>query len=174
MLAKAGRETHKPRLYRIAFPGPGDISVMPRPHAPTLARTLRRLRRQGVTTIVSALMDYEERRYHLTEEWRACKELELDFFALPIDEFGVPDNDEDAHELLATLRDRLAAGEHIAFHCRLALGRSPMLASALMIDTGIPVEDAVWAVSTARGRPVPTRASQRAWLHRLAAARTTS
>lgn len=152
------------QFYRVPFPGPGDLSVLARPRKARLARTARRLRRHGVTTVVSTLTAAEIERYDLADEWRAWRDAGIDFFWWPIDEFGVPD-DAVADDVLARLHDRLTAGEHIAVECRMALGRSPLVASALMVEAGISAADAVWALTTAAGRPVP-RASQRAWLRR--------
>jgi protein-tyrosine phosphatase len=140
---------------------------MGRPHARTLDRTLRRLRREGVTAVVSTLTETEARGYHLLDEWRACKEAGVEFFWLPVVEFDVPD-DDDARELVPRVAERIERGGHVVVHCRLGLGRSPMIASALLIELGFGVTDAMWAVSTGRGRPVPTRPAQRAWLRRWA------
>ena len=141
---------------------------MARPHARRFARTLRYLLRNDVTTVVSTMTESEAARYHLTEEWRECRAAGLEFFWWPIPEHGVP-NDTDAVEFLPTLRDRLLAGQHVVIHCRLALGRSPMVAAALLTELGVAPEVAWHAVSAARGRRVPTRASQRAWVKRWAA-----
>ena len=164
------RVARRAQLYRIAFPGPGELSVWSRPDASSLTRAVRRLRRQGVTTVVSTLTSAEIERYDLDGEAATCREAGIDFFWWPIVEFGVPDDEAVADDVVARLHDRLTAGEHVAVHCRLALGRSPMVASALLVESGVSATDAVWAVSHARGRPVPTHALQRGWLRRRATA----
>ena len=144
---------------------------MTRPPSRSLVRTLRRLRRDGTDLIVSTLTEREAGHYRLYDEWRACKEAELDFVSWPIPEHGLP-HDSDAEELLPQLARRLAAGEHVVVHCAMALGRSPMVATALLVESGIELDDAERAVDAARGRVVPTYASQRAWVRRWASARS--
>jgi protein-tyrosine phosphatase len=120
-----------------------------------------------VGTVVSTLTQSELHRYGLEDMWRSCKEAGLGYLWWPIYEHGVPD-DEDAAQYIPQLRERLAAGEHIVIHCRLALGRSPMVAMALLTDIGVPLATARKAVSEARGHPVPDRQSQGGWVKRWA------
>jgi protein-tyrosine phosphatase len=140
---------------------------MGRPHARTLTPAMRWLRRKGITTVVSTLTEREVAHFHMGEELRACRDAGLDFFWWPIPEYGVP-NDADAAKLLPKLADRLLAGEHVVIHCRMAFGRSPMVAAALLADLGVSPAWAYHALSVARGRHVPARASQRAWVLRRA------
>jgi protein-tyrosine phosphatase len=120
-----------------------------------------------VGTVVSTLTQSELHRYGLQDMSRSCKEEGLGYLWWPIFEHGIP-ADEDAAEYLPQMRQRLADGEHLVIHCRLALGRSPMVAIALLTDIGVPLATAREAVSEARGHPVPDRPAQGRWLRRWA------
>ncbi len=142
---------------------------MSRPHERTLRRTLRSLRRRGVTAVVSALTQREVVHYLLGDAWPACTEAGIDYFWWPVPEYGLPSG-ADAAAFMPDLRDRLLAGEHVVVHCRLGLGRSPMIAAALLVELGFAANEAIDAVSVARGHRVPTQGSQRAWVASRAAA----
>jgi protein-tyrosine phosphatase len=158
----------RPELYRVEFDGPGQLAIMGRPDRGSLGRTLRMLKRDGVTTLVSTLDEFEAQRLRLLDEWRACKELEIDHVWWPIREYGTPD-EALAADFVAGLRRRLEAGGYVVIHCRVGLGRSPMVATALLTALGIDLDTARAAVCEARGRQVPTHATQRAWVRQWAA-----
>ena len=62
----------------------------------------------------------------------------------------------------------LSEGKRVAIHCRAGVGRSALLAAALLVAGGVEVEAAFRRVADARGCPVPDTPEQRAWVARLA------
>jgi protein-tyrosine phosphatase len=85
---------------------------------------------------------------------------------LPIPDRGVPPDQEAARHLLAALRDHLAAGRAVAVHCRIGIGRSSLIAAALLVVHGVPAAEAWMRVEAARGCPVPDTAAQMEWVQR--------
>ncbi|MFJ5047549.1 hypothetical protein [Streptomyces sp. NPDC088719] len=86
---------------------------------------------------------------------------------------AVPITDRTVPELstvlptLDMLTELLCEGAHIVTHCRAGIGRSSLLAAALLILGGIG-PDASWnLIERARGLAVPDTAEQREWTMQL-------
>jgi protein-tyrosine phosphatase len=74
-----------------------------------------------------------------------------------------------AEEIVAALN----AGQHVAVHCRIGIGRSAMLAAAALVALGDASQQAFARIEAARGLPVPDTPEQRRWVEQYAARRTT-
>jgi protein-tyrosine phosphatase len=100
----------------------------------------------------------------------------LRFLSLPIEDRGVPNSLSEAAGVVATVNDMLARGMNVAIHCRQGIGRSGMIAAAVLTASGLSPELALNRVSEARGLTVPETEQQRAWLlefeHQVAPSRT--
>ncbi|MFF3286480.1 tyrosine protein phosphatase [Streptomyces sp. NPDC003023] len=96
------------------------------------------------------------------DEPRTAVEAGLQFVAIPIPDRTVPD----ITTILPTLRSlaaQLHAGAHVVTHCRAGIGRSSLLAAALLILNGVD-PDAAWnRIERARGLAVPDTVEQREW-----------
>lgn len=89
----------------------------------------------------------------------------LQWHHLPIPDGGVPGSDTWAQwqQLAPKLHDQLAAGESIVLHCMGGLGRTGSMAACLLMDTGVPVDEAIARVRQARPRAIETTAQEK-WL----------
>ncbi|QQQ76462.1 methyltransferase domain-containing protein [Saccharothrix sp. 6-C] len=143
---------------------PGSLSTMGHPHS---LRHIADLAASGVEVIVCALTETELAELDLAGEPVAARAAGLTFHWLPIPDFGVPATAPDLDPVLRDLR----AGRHVVVHCWAGIGRSSLLAGALLVLDGASPEAAWQAISAARGRPVPETAEQRAWLTTFAQAR---
>jgi hypothetical protein len=85
----------------------------------------------------------------------------------PIPDFGTPGADAGWASLSQDLHRRLAAGEHVLLHCMGGKGRSGMVAMRLLVERGVPAEEALAMVRRARPGAVETEA-QAAWASREA------
>lgn len=123
---------------------------------------------RGVTCIVSCLTSQEETELGLNGESDEARSLGLEFLQVPITDQGTPRPGvvEDAVSRIGGLA---ASRGRIAIHCRQGLGRSPLVAAAVLVRTGITASGAWEAIARARGRPVPETEQQRQWLARFAA-----
>jgi protein-tyrosine phosphatase len=158
----------KPTLFQIPRPGPGQLATMARPRGGEwLTDELRALRHAGVDVLVCALTDPELLELDLTDEQAASHAAALEFIAIPIHDRGVPTLAA-AQPILDLLGEHLAAGHHVVIHCRNGIGRSSLLAAALLLREGLTPVQAWERISTARGLPVPDTDQQRAWLDQLA------
>jgi protein-tyrosine phosphatase len=137
---------------------------MPRPRGEDwLDDEMRALRRAGVDILVCLLMLSERDELGLSDEPAAAVRAGLQFHSFPIVNFGTPDHSE-VQPLLDTLASGMRRGQHVAVPCRAGVGRSSLIAAALLVHLGSPV-DQVWnIISKARGLPVPETEEQRRWL----------
>jgi protein-tyrosine phosphatase len=156
-------------IYTVARELPGTLSTMAAPQG-DLDAVLLALREQGVDTLVSLLPPEQATLLHLDDEPDAARRAGLEFRSLPVPDFGVPDRAEFAGPL-RELSDELTAGRHVAVHCWGGVGRSSLVAAALLVLRGSTAQAAWHRVAYARGVPVPETDEQRDWVARLAAGR---
>jgi len=156
-----------PTVYGIPMPPPGRLCTMPRPRGDErLDDELRALRDLGVDVLVCLQTPAERAELGLTDEPDAAVRAGLEFHAFPIADFGVPEHAA-AGPLLDTLAAHLAAGRYVAVHCRGGIGRSSLVAAALLVRLGTPAAQAWDIISAARGCAVPETEAQRTWLDGL-------
>lgn len=142
-----------------AVPGAGDW----------LEDEARGLKSAGIDVVVSLLESAEARQFDLASEEISFKAAGLGFVSFPIRDRAAPASPAAAAELIATLTRELDAGRSVAIHCRQSVGRSGMIAAALLANAGIEPERAIELVSEARGQTIPETAVQRSWILRLRA-----
>jgi protein-tyrosine phosphatase len=124
---------------------------------------LARLRGLGVDVLVSCLTAREEAELDLIGEEAAASAAGMTFIRATIDDRSVPSPgsiDPAVEAVGASIR----AGRRVAIHCRMGLGRSPMVAAAALIEGGLTADAAMAVVGAARGTTVPETDEQRAWL----------
>ena|SRR5689334_7667165 len=121
------------------------------------------LERTQATAVVCLNEAYELRdRYPSYLEWlvanrgtRALWSPWPDMHAPPVDEFA---------SFLDTLKERLTKGEGLIVHCGAGIGRAGTTATALLMDFGLPLRDALSAVRAARPAAGPQTGEQDALL----------
>lgn len=159
------------RLFTIERGGSGRLSTMARPPGgEELADHLRELAAAGVTTCVSMLTDAEMGELGLAGEAAAAAAAGIAFRRLPTPDFGTP-SQQAALELAAELAAALRDDAWVVVHCRGGIGRSTVLAAAVLICEGMTPGQAMERISAARGMTVPETASQRDFVTSLGAAR---
>ncbi|MFJ1548095.1 protein-tyrosine phosphatase family protein [Streptomyces sp. NPDC088246] len=157
----------RPTLFTVDLPGPGRLSTMAKPRGNDwLEDEMTALSVCGVDTLVCALTGLELDELGLADEPRAAVAAGLRFVAIPIPDRTVPD----LATILPTLRrlaKQLDDGAHIVTHCRAGIGRSSLLAAALLILNGVDPNTAWAQLERARGLAVPDTAEQRDWTMEL-------
>ena len=91
----------------------------------------------------------------------------LEFVSFPIPDRGTPASVTESRKVLGQLGRLLNDGKQIGIHCHQGIGRSALLAAALLILAGIGAEEAWRRVEAARGCPVPDTAEQKTWVERI-------
>ena len=161
-----------PTIYWIAGPWPGRLAIVPRPRGGDwLAGELAALRELGVDALVSLLTVEELIELELMAEADLARAAGLGFRNFPIPDFRVPRLDATTVDFVDALSTAVRAGQAIAVHCRMGIGRSSMIAASVLTTFGLSSSEAFARISTARGRPVPDTDEQLQWVERLVAAR---
>jgi protein-tyrosine phosphatase len=122
------------------------------------------IKRSGVETLVSLLEPDEAIWLGLGEEKQFAEEAGLSFLSYPIRDVHVPADVKTFRAFCAGLADRLRAAEHIGLHCRGSIGRAPTTAACTLIHLGWKAKDALAAIQTARGYPIPDTEEQLRWI----------
>ena len=71
-------------------------------------------------------------------------------------------------QLIDEIVHALRAGEHVAIHCRMGIGRSAMIAAAALVALGETPESAFARIEVARGLRVADVPEQRQWVEHYA------
>jgi protein-tyrosine phosphatase len=83
--------------------------------------------------------DGELVRLDLVHEQTAAGNAGPRFDRYPIEDLGVPDHHE-VRPLIDDLADRLRQGRYVSIHCRAGIGRSSLVAAAVLIRLGVAPE----------------------------------
>src|SRR5882724_8952743 len=154
-----------PKLYWINGPWPGRLAISARPRGGDwLEDEISGWRSAGVDAVVSLLTSHENNDLQLSEESRLAETHGLRFVSLPIEDRGVPPSWEEASRAIAKATEMLQQGKNVAVHCRQGIGRSGILAAALLIKSGSTPGDALTQISGVRGLSVPETPEQMAWI----------
>ena len=153
-------------LYWIDTGTRRRLAIMARPRSGDwLEDEVAHWQRSGVGIVVSLLEREEVRDLGLEDEPAMCARHGIEFLSFPIPDRGTPD---DEHALREFARDLASRDKAIAIHCRAGIGRSSLVAAAVMIAAGAHAGDALAAIQAARGLPIPDTDAQRDWIMRLA------
>jgi protein-tyrosine phosphatase len=154
----------KPTIYWIDYSGTGRLAILARPRGGDwLEGEIQGWREAGIGVVVSLLTEPENPQLGLTTESEICRNNGLQFISFPIEDFGVPDSLETTLERVKELNSLLATEQNIGFHCRGCLGRAPLIASCVLMYSGLSAETAFDLVSSARGYPIPETPEQAEW-----------
>lgn len=145
-------QTYAERVFPVALGAPGRLALMPRPRGDDrLDDELRALRADSVDIIVSLLERTELSELGLGREADACASTGLEFRSFPIADRDVPPMDATTRAFIDGVRDALAAGAFVVVNCRVGIGRSSLIAAAVMQRLGVQVHG---VMSVRRAVPV--------------------
>lgn len=151
-------------LYEIPNPTDGRLCTMARPRGDDwLHDEMADLRDSGVDVLVSLQTPAERYEVGLVGEPEAATHAGLTFRELPIPDLGVP-GQRAALPLVHAIADDLDAGRTVAIHCLAGIGRSSLVAGAVLVALGETPQEAWQVIGQARGCRVPETDEQTAWL----------
>jgi protein-tyrosine phosphatase len=150
-------------LYWIrGFPD-GHLAIMPVPQVEDLERATRHWKEEGVDIVVS-LLEATEAAGIVRLEKELCEEVGLEFIWFPMKDGSVPSSKKAFGSLAVSLAEAIAVGKSVAIHCRAGIGRSSLVATAVMSYFHVDVEVALNMVAEARKAEVPQTEEQRQWI----------
>lgn len=156
------------KIYWIEEYSKGCIGFMARPRGGDwLDDEIASLKELSVDVLVSLLEESEIKELELEKEAEYSKQAGIDFYHFPIADRSTPASTIAAKNLIERLRNLLNQNKRIVIHCRQGIGRSSMIAAAILICEGLSPEDAFAFIERARGCSVPDTEEQRQWVERL-------
>jgi len=156
-----------PTIYEISDIGAGKLSVMAKPvSGEWIEEEFAGLRQLGVNHVVSLLEADEQAEVGLGDEELLCRQNNIRFTSFPITDRDVPQKAA-ALTLAAAVHQDIVGGEHVVIHCRAGIGRTGVIASAVLVNAGFSSKDALHMVSFARGVLVPDTEEQDLWVRSL-------
>ncbi|MBI3679765.1 MAG: dual specificity protein phosphatase family protein, partial [Acidobacteria bacterium] len=102
-------------------------------------------------------------------ERQAAEGQAISFVSFPIPDRGVPASVDGAISVIGRIAAQLDAGKNVAIHCRQGIGRSGLITTGVLVNSGTNAEEARQIVSSARGISVPETLEQRRWIQQLPA-----
>jgi protein-tyrosine phosphatase len=152
-------------LYWIAAGASPKLAIMARPRAGDwLEDEIAHWKLSGVEIVVSLLERDEIDDLGLEAEAALCEQRGIQYLSFPIPDRGVPVDMADAMRFAA---DVASQGKSTAIHCRAGIGRSSVMAAAMLISGGVEPAAAMSAIQEARRVPVPDTDEQRDWVLKL-------
>jgi protein-tyrosine phosphatase len=146
-------------------PWQGRLGISSRPRGGDwLEDEILSWRDQGVDEVVSLLEPEEVEQLNLKDESRLVRRERLKFRSFPIPDRNIPQSRDSARSLISNLSDALQKGKRVLIHCRQGVGRSGMIAAAVLMDGGVEMHGAIGLVREARGVEVPETPEQFEWL----------
>lgn len=137
---------------------------MPCPKATHLEHNLMQLRDLGVSSIVSLLEVTEAERLGVGDEALLCARLGLHFRQFPIRDHKTPTDTLAFRQLIDDIEKELREGHHVAVHCLAGIGRTGLVAGALLVQDGLAAPVASELLSDIRGCIVPQTHEQSNYL----------
>ncbi len=145
----------------------GKLSLMARPlGGDYLEEFIQDLQPLQVTTLVSLLEPSEQYELGLTQQAHYCEKYGIHYINFPIPDRGLPSTPK-AVDLAKQLLQKLTQGEHVVVHCRAGIGRTGIIAGAVLVASGIAPSTALQMISKTRTVRVPDTEEQETWLLKL-------
>lgn len=144
----------------------GRLGVMARPRGHDgLPAEVRAWAVLNAHTVVSLLETAEADALGLEDEQVLCALCGIEFVRFPVPDHRVPEAPDRFFALAEELATRVAGGKTVLIHCRAGIGRSALLAAAIIVRNGCSADEAFDALSRARGVVVPETLEQENWFH---------
>ena len=160
-------------IFWIDGPWLGKLAIVTRPRGDDwLLDEMQRLRKAGFDIILSLLEHSENRELGLTGERASAEGRGMQFFSFPIADRSIPASRWEAMEIVEQVGNALRDGKNVAIHCRQGIGRSSMMAAALLVTQGDPFRKVTTSaaferIQRARGVSVPDTDAQSKWVAQL-------
>jgi len=143
-------------LRPLALPegAPGALWLTGMPDSePRLERFLADTASVGVEHVVILTEDHEIRDLAPAyDRVLSSPELPFSLTRLPIRDYGVPQGADRFRQTAGAIADTLRRGGCVAMHCRAGIGRTGLMAQAVLIELGVPPGQATDQVARAGSR----------------------
>lgn len=145
--------------YLITRIGDGTLHAMAAPRPLQLHNHIRYLKMQGVTKILCLMEPAEMERLGLDEEEKWCLSEGIKYENFPITDHSITSL-SDVKPLAKRLLQEVRSGEHLVVHCFAGIGRTGMICCCILMENGLPAEEAIALTSEKRQLKVPETREQ--------------
>lgn len=143
----------------------GKLGIVPRPPGGDwLEAEISKWRDTGIDLVVSFLTSSEIKELDLEAEKKVAELQGIQYLSFAIPDREVPESKTAALTIVQDLKQSLIKGKNVALHCRQGIGRSAMMAAALLVSVGEEPAKAFERIGTARGGKVPDTTEQQQWV----------
>jgi len=122
------------------------------------------LKKNKVDVLVSLLERNEIYDLKLELEEEFCFKKNICFINFPIPDRDIPRLNDNIDRLIGNLTKKINEGDSIVVHCRMGIGRSSIIATAVLLKYNMNVTEIIENISSIRGLKVPDTDEQIAWL----------
>ena len=145
------------------------LAIMPRPRGEDwLEGEIQHLSQLGLHTLVSLLEKEEIKELKLDQEEKLCINFGMNYMNYPIKDRGIPENYQECIKFLKELHTIFLNGHSICIHCRMGIGRSSIIAAALILmDQKLKVPKILEIIKERRGLTIPDTKDQVEWLFEI-------
>lgn len=123
-----------------------------------------KLKQHDVSMVVSLLERSESRELELENERVLCSKHDIEFVNFPIQDRSIPEDLKSFANLIHKINDELKSDKRIAIHCRMGIGRTSVVAAAILVKNGMNTELVFDFLSKKRTLEVPDTKEQVQWL----------
>lgn len=127
-----------------------------------LEEEITHLKKNKVHLVVSLLERFEIYELKLEEEEQLCKARDIGYINFPIADRDIPRQSID--KLIGSLIEKIDNGCSIVIHCRMGIGRSSIIAAAVLLRYKLKVQNIIETICSIRGLKVPDTDAQLLWL----------
>jgi protein-tyrosine phosphatase len=147
------------------FNNSARLGIMARPRGDDwLQEDIIAIKKGGVEVLVSLLEEDEINELGLIQEERLCKDAGINYMKFPIKDRNIPKDNNRIDEFISALNKKITEGASVVIHCRMGIGRSSIIAGAILLSKGMKTPEIIKTISKARGYEVPDTEEQLEWL----------
>ncbi|MET0068322.1 MAG: cyclin-dependent kinase inhibitor 3 family protein [Candidatus Thiodiazotropha sp.] len=152
-----------PRHGRIGItfcPGKHDLHAHTGAWKRDLAADLQVIVAWGAMRVLTLVEPHELRELKVPNLGEEVEKRGIEWRHLPIGDFSVPDEAFEQQWITQgrEIRRLLSSGQDVLVHCKGGLGRAGMIAARLLVELGMPAEEAIRTVRRARKGAIETSA----------------
>jgi protein-tyrosine phosphatase len=152
-------------IYWLPHGQSPNLAIVSRPRGDDwLKDDLAYLKREGIDVLLSMLETQEAIYLGLEYEDEVARSVGLEFISYPIPDRATPEDEDGFRRLVARLVGLMREDKGVGVHCRASIGRSTVVAAAVLIQLGMEPADAIALTEEARGCVVPDTRGQREWI----------
>lgn len=147
------------------FDNLAKIGIMARPRGNDwLEDEINHLKNNGVDILVSLLEKSEIAELGLEDEEKYCLVNNISYINFPIKDRDIPQDKSLLEKFITKTILNIKDGKSVVIHCRMGIGRASIIASSILLNFNIPLNEIIDNITRIRGLKIPDTEEQLVWL----------